>query len=159
MPGEPGIGATPRRIRDAAVQTSRKAQERGTMPVLGPAPKPTSWVYFMVDLEDMPSSCPHPMRRWHCDIDTHLTTLARHPPSKGTAKYSLRPFSALQKRAQPRLVLPEGKRYSSARMAAYPDLLNRYLVAKIQMAVYSAPRVANIRVQATTDKLARTAEI
>ena len=25
--------------------------------------KPTSWLYFMVDLEDMPSVCPHPMRK------------------------------------------------------------------------------------------------
>ena len=27
------------------------------------SPKPTSWVYFMVDLEEMPSNCPHPMQK------------------------------------------------------------------------------------------------
>ena len=101
--------------------------------------KPTPWLYFMVDLEDMPSVCPHPRRKWYCDVDSHRSTLAMHPATKGSGRYSLKPFSPHEQRAQPKTVLPVSNRYTSDRMAAYPDLLNRYLVAKIQMAVYRAP--------------------
>ena len=83
--------------------------------------------------------CPHRMRKWYSDINCHRTTLARHAPTTGTGRYSLKPFSPHAKRAQPITVLPVSKKYTSERTAAYPDLLIRYLVAKIQMAVYRAP--------------------
>ena len=49
------------------------------------------------------------------------------------------PFNSQARRAQPKAVLPVSKRYISGQLPAYPDLLNRYLAAKIQMAVYRAP--------------------
>ena len=113
---------------------------RGYSAPFGPlSSKPTSWVYFMVGLEDMPNVCPHPMRKWYSDLDSHRSTLARHPPTTGTGRYGLKPFSSQAKRAQPKVVLPTRKRYASERLVAHPDLLNRYLVAKIQRAVYRAP--------------------
>ena len=54
--------------------------------------KSTSWVYFKVGLHDMPSLCPHPMRRWYCDNDRHRRTNARRPPTTGTSNYSMVPF-------------------------------------------------------------------
>ena len=61
--------------------------------------KPTSWVHFMVDMDDMPSTCPHPMRRWYCDIRRHRRTVARHAPTTGAYRYTLTPPSDAQIRA------------------------------------------------------------
>ena len=47
--------------------------------------KPTSWVYFMVDLEDMPSVCPHPMRKWYCASTVTAAPLPGIPRARAHA--------------------------------------------------------------------------
>lgn len=99
-----------------------------------------SWVYFMVDMDDMPSLCPHHMRRWYCDSNRHRRTIAaRHPPTTDASNYRLVPVSPTNRPATATNDRPIKKRFVSGQLSAYRDLLNIFLVAKIQPAVYKAP--------------------
>ena len=100
--------------------------------------KLTSWVYFMVDMDDMPDKCPYQMRKWYCDSDRHRSTLARHPPTTGMDTYSLVPLKKPRRNNVAPVEKYKPKRFVSGQLAAYPNLLNRYLDVKIQMAIYKA---------------------
>jgi hypothetical protein len=86
--------------------------------------KPTSWVSHQVDMTDMPRECTHGKRTWFNDR-TGVAVSARHRPTAGTDTYS---SSQLVKSARGTFVPTS---FVSATLAAYPDLLNRFLVAKL----------------------------
>ena len=48
--------------------------------------KPTSWVYYGVDLGTMPTACEHPKRLWFSVKDGTAVT-KRHKPTTGTTEY------------------------------------------------------------------------
>jgi hypothetical protein len=96
--------------------------------------KPTSWVSCRIMLDDMPHKCPHSKRMWFNDR-TGVGTAARHRPTAGTDTYS----STQTVRTAPGLFVPRAP-FVSAKLAAYPDLLNRYLVAKLSAAINVLPK-------------------
>lgn len=113
--------------------------------------KPTSWVYFGVNLDDMPAKCKHPARVWFSTKDGSAVS-KRHKPNTGTTEYlpavinvaghPVKPQQALEASKKLRNFTPPaetGHRYPSpwvtSKLAAYPDLLNRYLVSKLVEAV------------------------
>ncbi len=86
--------------------------------------KPTSWVSHSVDLSDMPQQCTHARKPWF-NNRTGAAVVASHRPTAGTDTYSLTQMV----RSSPGVFEPP--KYVSASLAAYPDLLNRYLVCKL----------------------------
>ena len=46
-------------------------------PFGAPSSKPTSWIYYRMDLDDMPTVCKHIKRTWHNDR-TGAVTFSRH---------------------------------------------------------------------------------
>ncbi len=91
--------------------------------------KPTSWVYHALCMEDMPSVCPHVKRIWFNDR-TGVGTAAKHRPTSGKDTYS-----STQKVATSPGVYQPGAPFITASLAAYPDLLNRFLVTKLLSAL------------------------
>ncbi len=86
--------------------------------------KPTSWLSHNVDLGDMPKSCTHARKPWFNDR-TGAAVVASHRPTAGMDTYS-----ATQSVLSTAGVFVTPK-YVSASLAAYPDLLNRFLVCKM----------------------------
>ena len=92
--------------------------------------------YFMVilphELGRYPTSCKHINRSWHNDR-AGVVVFSRHMPTAGRDTYSLTP--QLQTSSGVRRVTPwtteEASPYVSEDLSAYPDLLNKYIVAKI----------------------------
>ena len=80
----------------------------------------------------MPTVCTHPKRTWHCDLDGSAV-YARHRPTTGAkTTYSLSrkvEFTGCKFNA------PTMQDFVSGSLAAYPDLLNRYLVAKLILGI------------------------
>lgn len=91
----------------------------------------------------MPDTCPHAKRYWFSDIDG-TAVLKRHKPTSGKNIYSeqatsaicwgFKPANATASRMQPLSPSP----FVSATLAAYLDLLNRYLVTKLSDFVIAA---------------------
>ena len=50
--------------------------------------KPTAWVHFLADLDDMADVCPHSKRTWFSESDGSVVS-ARHHPTLATTTYSL----------------------------------------------------------------------
>ena len=50
--------------------------------------KPMTWASYRIPMDDMPSECIHPMRRWHNSSLRHCSTFAKHPPVRGVHQYS-----------------------------------------------------------------------
>ncbi len=103
------------------------------------SPKPTSWVSYGVDLHDMPTECPHGKRTWFNDR-TGVAVSSRHRPTAGRDTFS----DTQRTRSATGTFVPTN--YVSAQLAAYPDLLNRYLVAKLAAGIANAaaqPRMAS----------------
>ena len=48
--------------------------------------KPTSWVYFKANLDDMPAKCKHGKRIWFSANDGSAVS-KRHKPTTGTTEY------------------------------------------------------------------------
>ena len=64
------------------LKTTGVSQTKGVQcPFGAPAATPTTFITFGVDMKDMPTACPHPMRRWKYPGPLHCSTLARHPPA------------------------------------------------------------------------------
>ena len=83
-------------------------------------------------MSDMPSACPHPKRTWFNQADGSAIARKHRPVSNDTT-YDLT-------QVQPSLMLPWAPcdvhaQYASTAVAAYPDLLNRYLGAKLTKAI------------------------
>ena len=99
--------------------------------------KPTSWIYYRMELEGMPTKCSHQKRTWHNDR-TGIITFSRHMPTAGRDTHSLTPQAPMQFGI--RRVTPwdseQSSPYVSEGLAAYPDLLNRFIVAKLRKATY-----------------------
>lgn len=89
--------------------------------------KPTSLVSHRVSFTDAPTECKHQPVSWYQQRTGH-EVVSKHAPCKGTALYFRDKSQALA--AAP---LRSG-RYVSAALAYYPELLNRYLAAKIALA-------------------------
>ena len=85
----------------------------------------------------MPTKCEHQKRTWHNDR-TGVITFSRHMPTAGRDTHSLTPQSPMQFGI--RRVTPwdseQSSPYISEGLAAYPDLLNRFIVAKMRKATY-----------------------
>ena len=75
--------------------------------------KLTSWVYFRVDIEDMPGKCPHDKKIWFSDMDNTAVT-ARPPPTTGKETFSREQRTKSQMRAW------TPKQWISTTLAAYP---------------------------------------
>lgn len=76
----------------------------------------------------MPDECKHPIVQRFSDM-TSTADVARHPPTSSKITYTREPRTAEQLAAWK----PSG--FVSTTFAAYPILLNRYLVAKLRCAV------------------------
>ena len=112
-------------------------------PFGAPSPKPTSWIYYLMELEGMPNKCEHLKRTWHNDR-TGIITFSRHMPTAGRDTYSLTPQSSTTfgiRRVTP-CATEQASPYISESLAAYPDLLNRFIVAKIRKAVHNVLKMA-----------------
>ena len=98
--------------------------------------KPTSWIFYRMDLEGMPTKCEHVKRTWH-NNRTGKITFSRHMPTAGKDTHSLTAQSPPAFGV--RWVTPwddeEASPYVSESLAAYPDLLNKFIVSKIIKAV------------------------
>ena len=92
------------------------------------APKGTSWLHHLVSIDDMPTTCPHSMRLWFSSRD-NSTKFARHPPSHGRVTYTRIPNTKQQLREW------RPTQFVASALAAYPPLLNRYIVAKLRRAI------------------------
>ena len=92
-------------------------------PFEGLSSKETAWLHFNVDLADMPSKCNHPLTSWY-NQQTGEKTIARHRPTRGKATFGPSPPTTATMAITP-------SDYVSESLAAYPALLNRYLVAKL----------------------------
>ena len=78
---------------------------------------------------------PTPIRMWYNQRDgSHR--LLRHRPSTGKDSYELVPRHPCQQQSV-------SVEYNSAGLAAYPDLLNRYLVAAISISVRKLPQMTS----------------
>ena len=55
--------------------------------------KPTSWLHFKVDLDDMPDTCKHLPVAWYSDM-TNTRHVSSHPPTSGKITYSRPPRTA-----------------------------------------------------------------
>jgi hypothetical protein len=90
--------------------------------------KPTSWVSHGVDLSDMPRECKHSKKPWY-NNRTGAAVVSSHRPTAGCDTYS-------DTAGGGRTDDPVGSStFVSASLAAYPDLLNRYLVSKLSTAL------------------------
>ena len=92
------------------------------------AAKKTSWLRFLVDVADMPPRCPHTKRDWFSD-KTNRRIRAAHPPSHGDESFS----STRRTQQQIAQWRPDG--FIATKLAAYPHLLNRYIVSKFRDAL------------------------
>ena len=122
-------------------------------PFDGVSAKPTSWVYFGINFDDMPDSCPHTKRLWFNTRDGSAIS-KRHRPTTGTDTYVEQVLSAHGTPSKPPGIGKQmmncterrgksaalaavgtswqpGSPFVSSSLAAYPDLLNRYIAAKI----------------------------
>ena len=107
-------------------------------PFGGPSPKPTSWIFYCMDLDGMPTKCEHIKRTWH-NNRTGAITFSRHMPTAGKDTYSLAaqsPISFGVRKVTP-WDLEITSPYVSEGLAAYPDLLNRFIVAKLTKAIHT----------------------
>ena len=57
--------------------------------------KPTSWLYFMVNMDDMPDACKHPRVNWYSDM-TNSVRGSSHPLTSGKVTYISTPRTAEQ---------------------------------------------------------------
>lgn len=104
--------------------------------------KPTSWPYFMVNMDDRPDVCKHPPMNWYSGM-TNTVTVSSHPPTSGKVTYSSTPRTAEQ------LAAWEPGGFGSASLAAYPLVLNRYLAAKfVSLPLVPVPASVQAPVQA-----------
>ena len=110
-------------LSNARVQHHIKAQ----CPFGSSAEKLTSWVTFNVCFEDMSSRCQHQPTTWYLE-GTGETMSAKHPPSHGSSRY----FKTKSEACEARKSSPSD--YVTARLAAYPPLLNKYLALKVKLA-------------------------
>ena len=95
-------------------------------PFGAPSKKLTSWVGTAVDLDDIPSHCTHGQRIWY-EAGTGKAHSSPHPPSRGTRRFFPTLAEAVAHKSD--------SSFNSARLAAYPPLLNRYLAAKLHLAI------------------------
>ena len=97
-----------------------------------PSSKPTSWVYYLADLDDMPTICKHQKRTW-CKDRTESVTFSKHMPTAGKDTHSL--TKKVSTSFGVRRVVPWDEDhkpdYIPEGLAAYADLRNKYLVAKL----------------------------
>ena len=108
---------------------------KGTQCQFGAASsKPTAWVAFIVDLTDMPSSCDHVKRQWF-NQGNGAVVMQSHMPTTGKTKFALLPPP--RQRVAVRTFKPT--EWVATSVAAYPDLLNRFLVARITSTLYRKP--------------------
>lgn len=96
--------------------------------------KATSWVYHKCCFDDMPTTCPHPLRSWYSTVD-NSEVWAKHPPSKGCVKYTPVPSQANH-------LVQRGSQFVSAALAHYPDLLNRFIAASMASGALRVQKVA-----------------
>ena len=99
--------------------------------------KPTARAHFGVDLQDMPTKCPHPKRTWFSQTDD-AAIIKRHRPTSGTEVYS--PVQNTPNSGDSEPWKP--KTFVSGTLAAYPVILVRYSVAKLFHAICSITRSA-----------------
>ena len=92
------------------------------------AAKETSWLSYLVDVSDMPPRCPHAKRDWFSNR-TNRRILAAHPPSHGDESFSS------TRRTQQQLAQWRPDGFIATKLAAYPHLLNRYIVSKFRDAL------------------------
>ena len=85
------------------------------------ARKLTSWIYHGLDLSDLPQTCMHLPRTWHAKDGEQF--VGRHPPSFGSKVFCKSREEAGQ--------LAASNEFVTSKLSAYPDLLNRYLSAKL----------------------------
>ena len=124
------------------------SQIRGVQcPFGAPAATPTTFISFGVDIQDMPTACPHPLRRWKYPDSRHCSTLARHPPATGRHDYTrLWPSRSAKDKA---VVAKQSGTCSTApcswnrcikkdrKVTNIPALLNRFIAARLQQAAFS----------------------
>ena len=89
--------------------------------------KPTSWVFHSVGLHDMPRCCDHSIRTWYRQGDA-ATVKSKHHPSKGTSRYYLCREQALKDDVP-------SSTFVSGQLAHYPELLAKFLAAKLKLAI------------------------
>lgn len=124
-----------------------------------PSSKPTSWTYYLTELDDMPTVCKHQKRTWYNDR-TGSVTFSKHMPSAGKDTHSLTQqgsTSFVVRRVVPWDVESRSS-YVSACLAAYSDLLNKYIVAKLGKAVHGAFQAVPIFARLAPEQLAARAQ-
>ena len=109
--------------------------------------KPMTWVSYRVPMADMPTQCSHPIRRWYNASTMHCSTLAKHPPTRGSQPYT-RCWQGMSSKAKaagrhrpqaraPFLTWGRCKGSYAESTTEYPDLLRRFLAAKLSTVVYT----------------------
>ena len=94
----------------------------------------------------MPTRCEHVKRTWH-NNRTGAITFSRYMPTAGKDTHSMTSQSSTSfgvRRVTPwdsEVTSP----YVSESLAAYPDLLNRFIVAKISKAVYTVRQEGSLQ--------------
>ena len=101
------------------------------------AAKLTSYIYFIVDLSDMPTRCLHPLRTWYARDGTSMQS--KHPPAHGIVTFHASPDLAQHTAAQG---------FITKKLSAYPDLLNRDLSARMAKSIYT-PRITSLKPQSS----------
>jgi len=90
-----------------------------------------------MELEDMPTVCNHQKRSWRNDRAGAIT-FAKHMPAAGRDTHRLTEQAPMEYGV--RRVVPWSKEgespYVSESLSAYPDLLNKYIVAKLRKAIH-----------------------
>jgi len=102
--------------------------------------KLSSFVAARVSFMDAPACCTHKPRQWFKECTAEVVA-SRHPPTRGTDKYYSSREEAL------RATRSSAGDYVSSTLAAYPPLFNRYLAAKLRMAI-STCKVAPVAASA-----------
>ena len=128
--------------------------------------KPTSWVYYKVDLDAMPTVCEHKVKVWF-NVNNSTAIASRHKPIVGKAHYvpaeerdgyAHKPTNI--KQVMGNFVCDKWKEFmhdgyetpwNSSKAAKYPDLLNKLLADEIIKAVEAKPTPSPVILPRTDD--------
>ena len=87
-------------------------------------------------MDDMPRVCPHPKSSWFNDW-TGEEVFAKHPPTIGKATYSKLQRITITYAVTRCAPWGSSVPYVPESLVPYPDLLDRYLAAKMLIAIYT----------------------
>ena len=116
-------------------------------PFGGKSPKPSAWVSMGVELCSMPNGCPHPKRKWQ-NQRTGEVVHKPHAPTSGKDVYLLEnPLTPWEPSKS-----STSQPWAAHKLAAYPPLLNRFLVAALRIGVYNNLQWMRRKVDAESSK-------